>query len=754
IPLLMQKAFVAAEDDRFYDHPGVDYQGIIRASYHLLRTGQKGQGGSTITMQLTRNFFLGFERTYTRKAREIFLALKVEKELSKDEILRLYLNKIYFGQRAYGVGAAAEVYYGTEPSELTLPQIAMIAGLPKAPSKTNPVRDPERALARRNYVLGRMHELEFIDDETYQEARETPISAQLYRPEVALEAAFVGEFVRAEMVNRFGNEAYTRGLRVYTTIRGELQHSADLALRNALLAYDKRHGYRGAEAHVEPAADADDNSLDAILREYLTFGGQRPALVLEVEARKTTVYIGEGERAELDWDAMAWAQPHVNENQLGPEPKTATQILKPGDIIRVAQDENQKWLLSQVPAVSGALVSLDPQNGAIIAMAGGFDFYHSKFNRVTQALRQPGSSFKPFIYSAALQNDFTPASIINDAPVVFDDSRLEDTWRPENYSGKFYGPTRLREALMKSRNLVSIRVLDTIGTDFAIEHIGKFGFDGKRLPNDLSLALGSGSVSPLELAQGYAVFANGGYRVEPYLIERVETAAGELLSKANPERVCNNRCRSSLSTALLQPEDQGDESELTTLVIDPPPRIAQKVIPTANAYQMVSMMQDVIRAGTGHKATELGRKDIAGKTGTTNDLRDAWFSGYNGDVVATAWVGFDRNTPLGAKEVGGVAALPMWIDYMRVALKDRPPSAMKQPEGMVTVRIDPDSGLLSDPSNENAILETFRADRVPTRRAQRFQQLDGIENEGSDGTQQVLTTGGGGGKVEIPEQLF
>jgi penicillin-binding protein 1A len=743
IPEQMKKAFLAAEDDRFFEHPGVDYQGLLRATLHLIRTGEKGQGGSTITMQLARNFFLTRERTYTRKLREIFLALKIEKELTKEEILELYLNKIYLGNRSYGVGAAAEVYYGVAPSLLTLAQIAMIAGLPKAPSAFNPIANPERANVRRNYVLGRMLALGFIAKKDYDTASQAPITASLHSPIVAVDTPYVGEMVRSEMIAKYGNEAYTLGLRVFTTISTELQQAATKALTAGLLAYDRRHGFRGPIGHIElsPGDAANMNTWDAALARERSVNKLRTALVLKVDNRSANVYLGEGQFKTLPWEGLSWAHSFVNENQKGPQPKTAADILRPGDIIYVSVSTEGNWRLAQIPQVTGALVSLDPKDGAILALLGGFDFNLSKFNRATQAKRQPGSNFKPFIYSAALERGFTPASIINDAPVVFNDAALEDTWRPENYSGKFFGPTRLRVALTKSRNLVSIRLLYSIGIDHAVDHVMKFGFEPSQIPNNLSLALGTGLVTPLELASGYAVFANGGYRIYPYFIDRIVTAGDEPLFQADPHVVCEELCQRADSEPertdgiITSPDPVGKNTNGN------PPTPAQRVISATNAYQIVSMMRDVITRGTGRKAKQLGRSDLSGKTGTTNDQRDAWFSGYNSDIVATVWVGFDKLDPLGSRETGAKAALPIWIDYMRVALKDSPEHTLKQPDGMVTVRIDPDTGLLASSENPRAIFETFRAEDVPARAA-----LETSRKSASDDSQS--------NSVASPEHLF
>lgn len=729
IPSSMIKAVLAAEDDRFYVHPGVDWQGLTRAVIYLIRTGEKGPGGSTITMQVARNFFLGSEKTYVRKANEILLALKIENEFTKDEILELYFNKIFLGHRAYGVGAAAQVYYGRSIQELTLAQVAMIAGLPKAPSRFNPIVNPARALARRNYVLGRMRELEFVSEEEYQTALAAPVTARIHGLATEVEAPYVAEMVRSAMEAKFGPQAYTAGFRVFTTIHARLQEAANTALRDTLNQYDKRHGYRGPERRMDGELSAEREQ--EILAQTPSVGGLIPAVVHEVGEQSVVVFTRTFGEVELDWDALSWARPRLDENRRGGEPKTASDILAVGDVVRLKETEEGVWRLAQVPEIEGALVSLDPENGAINALAGGFDFYKSKFNRVTQARRQPGSSFKPFIYSAALEHGYTPATLINDAPVVFDDPGLEAAWRPENYSGKFFGPTRMREALTRSRNLVSIRLLRSIGIDPALEHIQRFGFDGTTLPRDLSLALGSGTVTPLALASGYAVLANGGYLIEPYFIARIEDGDGAVIYEASPLVVCRECEQQELlavaaaaleegaatgeqaDTALeLEAVEDPSANELMERVEDTP-AIAPRVISEQNVWLMNSMLRDVVRRGTGRRAMQLGRKDLAGKTGTTNDQRDAWFSGFNPAAVTTAWTGFDRLQPLGRKETGARAALPMWIEYMRVALEGVPETYLEQPAGLVTVRIDPVTGLRASAADPNAIFETFRRDQVP-----------------------------------------
>lgn len=692
-PQRMIDAFLSAEDANFFTHPGVDVRGLVRAGVQLALTGEKKQGGSTITMQVARNFYLSSQKTYTRKLSEIFLALRIEKELSKEEILELYLNKIYLGHRAYGVGAAAQVYYGKTVDQLDLAQTAMIAGLPKAPSDLNPITNPQRAVERRNYVLGRMLELGRITQAEHDQAASQPVTASRYAPNIEVEAPYVAEMVRADMVGRYGQDAYTGGYTVVTTVTGEAQSAANRAVRDALDAYSERHGYYGPEQKLE-ALPSDDKAREAVLADRPTIGDLRAALVTEVGEKQATIYLGDGESGAIEWDQMKWAQPFIDTDRRGPAPKKPADVVAVGDIVRVKAvtvKDNTVWRLSQVPRVSGGLVALDPNSGAIKALVGGYDFYASKFNRVTQAKRQPGSGFKAFIYSAALENGFTPATLINDAPVVFEDPSLEGAWRPENYSGKFFGPTRLREALTKSRNLVSIRLLRSIGIEAALQHIAKFGFDPAELPHNLSLALGSADVTPLQMAKGYAVLANGGFRVEPYFIERIDQDGAGTVFEEHPITVCKD-C------------DPAAEDASTH---------APRVLDERNRYLMYSMMQDVIRRGTATKARALGRKDLAGKTGTTNDQRDAWFNGFNQRLVANAWVGFDDNSKLGRGEVGGRAALPAWIDFMQVALKDIPDTEPEVPADIVTVRIDPRTGTRASASTDDAIFEVFRTENAP-----------------------------------------
>lgn len=747
IPDELEHAILAAEDDRFYEHPGVDWMGIARAAYYLVTTGSKSHGGgSTITMQVARNFFLSFEQTYTRKIREIFLALKIEQELDKDEILELYLNKIYLGNRAYGVGAAAEIYYGKSIDQLTLAQMAMIATLPKAPSRYNPLADPERALERRAYVLSRMRELGYINNAAFETAMMEPVTAEYHGSVTEVDAPYVAELARADLVQRVGEEAaYTTGYRVVTTLDSRLQVAANDAMRLALQEYDQRYGYRGPVRQL----DADileemlaDGHVRELLAEVPRAGQLQVAVVIDVEddlARALHPELGE---IELPMAGLAWAAPTLPGRNTGKVPEHPSDVLAAGDVIYVLPDAESGWRLAQVPEVQGALVSLDPQDGAVVAMVGGYDFYLSKYNRAVQAHRQPGSSFKPFVYSAALANGFTPATIVNDAPVVFADDQLEDVWRPENDSGRFYGPTRLREALVRSRNLVSIRVMQTMGISTAINYISNtFGFDRDRLPRDLSLALGSGAYSPLEMASAYAVLANGGYRIEPYYIEEIFGPDGASVYRADPAVVCQE-CEAREQEEAMQaalPEETAAESEVeisepaelaalddavvealpltdefvTDLLELQPPRRAERVQAAPVNFLITDMMRDVVRRGTGVRAMALGRSDIAGKTGTTNEYRDAWFSGFNPKIVTTVWVGFDDFSTLGRGEYGGRAALPGWIDFMRVALDGTPEITPERPPGLVTVRIDPQTGLLAGAGQSDAIFETFVEGTLP-----------------------------------------
>ena len=742
VPLRMKQAFLAAEDDRFYEHPGVDWIAIVRAALVLFQSGDKRQGGSTITMQVARNFFLSPEKTYERKLKEIVLALKIERELSKDQILELYLNKIFLGHRAYGVGAAAQVYYGKELTDLSLAQLAMIAGLPKAPSRTNPVSSPDAARDRRHYVLSRMLKLGFISEAEFAVADEQAITASVHGQITETSAQYVAEMVRAFMQEKYPDDLYTAGYQVYTTIESRLQSAANTALQRALINFSRRHGYRGPEAHIE-IEDQSDVQITSALDSYAALGSLKPAVIVELAEKSATALTGGGEKVQLPWEGLSWARPHKAQDSTGPQPKSSADILTVGDIVRIdwvaplGADEIKKdssaaarsgyWRLAEIPEVEGALVSLKSHNGAIQSLVGGFDFNKNKFNRVTQAQRQPGSNFKPIVYSAALEHGFTAASFINDAPIVFEAPGLEEAaWRPENYSGKYFGPTRLRVALTKSRNLVSIRLLRAIGIDNAIEHATKFGIDPDSVPRNLSLSLGSGEITPLEIVNAYAVLSNGGYLVEPFLVERITDKFGEEIYAANPPTVCT-QCPDAAKdrqAGLVEEQPSDVDFVLPSLAddnsLDEPteqgPNLAPRTLRADNAWVISSILRDVITSGTGRRALSLNRKDIAGKTGTTNDQKDAWFSGFNASIVTTAWVGFDNSISLGRRETGARAALPMWIDYMREALKDSPEVIPEKPPGLITVKIDPSTGALTNANNKNAIYESFREGQQPQRR--------------------------------------
>ncbi|RUM52332.1 MAG: peptidase [Marinomonas sp.] len=711
IPKDLENAVLAAEDSNFYHHPGVDIMGLLRAAYQLVTSGEIQSGGSTITMQVARNYFLSFEQTFMRKFTEIFISLKMEQELSKHEILELYMNKIYLGKRAYGFDAAAQVYYGKHLSELSLAQYAMIAGLPKAPSRYNPVANPSRALIRRNWILQRMLTLGMIDKTSYQNAVEAPVTAKNYGIQADVEANYVAEMVRHELYQTYGEKLYTEGLVVYTTIDSKRQKDANQAVYNGVLAYDERHGYRGTLDTRTDLINAALEEQQAAFSEFDNIPNWTLALVLSTEDEQATVRLQDGSAVDLPFAAMSWAAPYLNENAHGAKPKVVSDVMVPGDIIQLRPDDETTWRLAQTPAVQSALISLDSRDGAIESLVGGFNFFANKFNRVTQSKRQPGSNFKPFIYSSALANGYTAASVINDAPVVFHDSNLASAWRPTNDGGKFYGPTRLRQALYRSQNVVSVRLLDEMGVRPTLDFIKRFGFDPNELPHNLSLSLGSANLSPLQIASGYTVFSNGGFRVQPYLIDHIEDRSGETVFQAEPMTVCKD-C-TLLEGIDIDSPTKGLFDRKQGIVELP---VAPRVLDAEVNYIMYDIMRDVIRYGTGRRARVLERDDIAGKTGTTNDGRDAWFSGFNGDVVTTVWTGFDDMSPLGRGEWGGSASLPTWINYMRPTLADTAPSYVEKPSSLVTVRIDPTTGERAYPGQKNAIFELFRQDHIPARR--------------------------------------
>jgi len=727
VPKVLTDAILASEDDAFRSHPGVSVKGLARAAVNLIKTGEKGQGGSTITMQVARNFFLSREKTYSRKLNEIFLALRIERELSKDDILELYMNKIYLGNRSYGFAAAAKVYYGKPIQDINLAEAAMLAGLPKAPSRYNPIINPERALLRRNYVLRRLNELGWISQAEYDETIDAPVTASLHFSRPDAEAHYVGEMARARIKELYGDRWSTAGLNVYTTLVGKQQRAANKALRGALYAYEKRHGYTGPIGKLDPELWDDPEALSEALGEFSTYGELLPAVALSVTDVDAIVRTADGTNHQLSFEEdIAWARERIAIDKLGDELTTAGEVLQLGDVIYLWSDQNGNVTMVQEPQVEGALVAMDASSGRIQALVGGFDFRRSKFNRVTQAKRQPGSTFKPFIYSAALEQGDTAATIYNDAPVVFHDDALEGEWRPQNYSGRFYGPTRLREALVKSLNLVSIRVLREIGVESAVDHAKRFGFAESSMPPDLSLALGSATVTPLEITTGFSVFANSGYLVEPYFIDRIEDSKGVLVYHAPDVVLCDtcdveqiNPLAKEVGAQTHNATDSVSESDNADANSDDilHPQIitsvdAPRVIDQRNAYIMRSMLQEVTTRGTGRKAAELGRSDLGGKTGTTNNQLDAWFAGFGANMVATAWVGSDGLTPLGRLEAGGRVALPMWMDFMAESLPDYPLASPQEPDGIKTVRIDRSTGEAVSGA-DSSILEMFFSENAP-----------------------------------------
>ena len=773
VPERLKQAFLAAEDADFYTHRGIDVGGIFRAMWLVITTGSKHvAGGSTITQQVARNFFLSPEVSYTRKLSEIFLAFRIESALTKDEIFELYLNKIFLGHRSYGVSAAAEFYYGKSLADLTIPEAAMLASLPKFPSTGNPISNPQRAIERRNYVLGRMLENRFIDQAAYEEAVKSPDLAYPHEPPVEVDAPYFAEMVRIEAMEKLGNNALTDGYVVKTTLDSMQQEAANKALRTDLLTYDMRHGYRGAEAHADLAAN-DKAEWDKALLDYRSLAGLTPCIVTCVYASSASVYLFDGQTVSLDLSAVEWARPHIDEDRRGATPKHVDDVLKRGDIIRLVKNDkadidaavkNDKgdkaakpdkpektegskapWLLTQIPAAEAAFVALDPEDGAIQTLVGGFSFQRSKFNRVTQSNRSPGSGFKPFLYSAAFEHGFTPASVVNDAPLVFPDpSKPNGLWMPKNDDDTFQGPIRLREALVKSVNLVSVRVLDAIGVHYAREYITRFGFSPDQIPESLSMELGTASVSPLTMAGGFAVFANGGYLVDPYFVREIDDRDGKVVYQADPARACAScagrgvadaapPAKSETGSSPLNPIGSAKAGPTPAAAASGQPHLAPRVIDVRNAYLVSSLMRDVVRRGTGAAAMVLKRNDLAGKTGSTNDHRDAWFTGFNARLVASCWVGFDDFGSLGRGEFGAKAALPIWIDFMRLALKDVPEQPFDMPPGISKVRIDPSTGALASAADSGAILEVLKSEDVARLAAQPPQeQQNGEQREAYD----------------------
>ena len=672
VPELLKKAILAAEDERFYQHSGVDYLGVVRAAYQNLLYGGRRQGASTITMQVARNFFLSSEKTITRKLYEALLAFKIESNLSKDQILELYVNQIYLGQRAYGFAAAAQIYFGKSLQALTVGEAAMLAGLPKAPSLYNPVANPQRARQRQQYVLRRMRELGQLSEAQYAEALKTPILAHREVAEYAVHAEYVAEMVRQAVYEQYPEDAYTKGFRIYTTIRRADQEVAYESLRKGLLEYDRRHGYRGPEGFAALAPDADEDDYEEALAEHADSEELLAALVLSAAPGEVKAVLRSGESISVSGEGLRFAARAIDDKA------SPGRRLRRGSIIRVQRDERRRWQITQLPEAESAFIAIDPEDGAVRALVGGFDFNRSKFNHAVQAWRQPGSSFKPFIYSAALEKGFTPATVIDDEPLVVEaEVTGSQRWEPRNYDGKYEGPMHLRTALAKSKNMVSIRIVQAIGPKYAQDYAMRFGFDADKNPPYLTLALGAGSVTLWQMARAYAVFANGGFLIQPYTIQKIVDDRGNALGVANPLH-------------------SGEES---LRVIDP-----------RNAFIMDNMLQDVTRYGTAARAAKLGRKDLAGKTGTTNDFVDAWFCGYQPSLVAIAWVGFDQPKNLGKNETGGLAALPIWIGFMEKALKGVPEMPRTMPGGVVTVATDGDRGT---PGEGKATPEFFYRENSP-----------------------------------------
>jgi len=756
VPDRLKHAVLSAEDADFYSHPGVDWHGIARAGWHVIITGgDKGSGGSTITQQVARNFFLSPEKLYTRKLTEIFIALQIEHELTKDQILELYLNKMFLGHRSYGVAAAAEYYYGKTLDQLTVAECALIASTFQLPSAVNPINNPKRAIARRNWVLGEMRRHDFITKAVYEQSVAEPNHAYAHEQPVEVDAAYLAEMVRRQVIDRLGNDALTEGYVVRTTIQSRRQQDAVEAVRDGLIAYDRRHGWRGPEAHKDLAADASEDNFDDLLSSYSNISGMQPGLVTASDATQATVYLATHETVKLGLDAVRWARKHISDNRVGATPGSVDAVLKRGDIIRLSRDEKGDWQLAQIPAAQAGLTSIRPEDGSIQALVGGFNFSRSKFNRAVMAARQPGSSFKPYLYIASFNRGFTPASIINDAPIALPDpSRPNGLWTPGNDDGKYSGPMRLREALVQSKNLVSVRLLDAVGVRFVREYATRFGFSPDALPNNLSLALGTASMSPMSMARGYSVFANGGYLITPYFISEIDDRYGKPIYIANPARACRD-CQERLldtkpagpppadmtSTPANQvanagttnvPAESASVDGVGEAVLpadahgagEHPPVLAPRVLDPRNDFLITSMMKDVILRGTGSAARALDRADLAGKTGSTNDHRDAWFVGFNGDLSTAVWVGFDNYDSLGRGEFGSKAALPIWMEYMGAALKGLPLNSMSMPPGISTILVNRDSGLPTTADDPNSVNEMFKVEDVDHLRAKAAQQKE------------------------------
>jgi len=757
VPDTFIKAVMAAEDKNFFEHSGVDIKALMRAVKLMIQNKGSihGGGGSTITMQLTRALFLNKDRKFKRKFKEIILTVQLEQELSKQEILELYFNEIYLGKRAYGIQAAANIYYDKDIDELTLAQLAMIAGLPKAPAANNPVNNPEKAIVRRNWILSRMLKLHFISEQQYNEGINEPISAKDYGQSRKIQAPFVAEMIRQELYQQYGASIYTDGYKAYASIDSELQQYANKAVYQGIHSYNERHGYRGVISNindqrlfdinqqilqkeqsqeerinqVKELVNAKQIDFDTLAQETPTFGSLKPAVIIVVNDKDGTALalMGEQEIVSFNKNQILWAAKYIDRDTKGKRPTKISEVLQTGDIVYLRQLESKEWRLAQKTEVQSAFVALNPNDGSILALVGGYNYYENKYNRVIQGGRQAGSSLKPFLYASALEHGYTAASMINDAPVVFNDTTLEEAWRPENSGGQFYGPTRFRKALYRSRNLVSIRILRKIGIRNTIDYLERFGFNNTQLPKDLSLSLGSASLSPLQIATGFSTFANGGHRIYPYYLSRLENTEGEILFQATPAVACIeclNRTMSIPSNKALSEIDETlnisekNISEINTSKTNTDTKQitytqAEQIIEPRVNYIMDSILGDVIKRGTGRKALALKRQDIRGKTGTTNDQVDAWFTGYNNNIVASVWVGFDTPKTLGRGEYGAVAALPIWLNFMQKALKNTQQTQLARPDKLVTVKINSETGEAAKPSEENAIFEIFREENAP-----------------------------------------
>lgn len=686
IPKPLIHAVLATEDQRYFQHSGVDLPGLGRAAVQLALTGRKLQGGSTITMQVARSFYLSRHKTFGRKLREILLAIKIEHKLKKEKILELYLNKVFLGNRAYGVEAAAEIYYGKHLNELSIDQFAMLAGLPKAPSTLNPLANATAALKRRNHVLMRMRDEGYISEATYLNAIKAPLNASHHDLQTEIKAPYVAELIRSQLEQMYGDSIYTDGFKVYSTVDSHLQLNANAAVRDKLLAYDQRHGYRGPTENWGNPSIENMEKWEEKLKKIPVINSLEPAVVIEVAAKNITVLRSTGNMTVIPWAGLAWARKQVSADYLGPLPHSASQVVKIGDFIRITPMAGSTYRLAQIPKAEAGLVAINPQNGAILAMVGGFDYQTSKFNRITNAQRQPGSSFKPFVYSAALEKGYTLSTIINDAPIVIENPTDNSLWRPQNDTHKFYGPTRLRVGLMQSRNVVSIRLLAMMGIPYTLNYVEKFGFSKTQLPAGLSLALGTAMVTPLQMAQAYAIFANGGLKVVPFIIDSINNSQDQPIYQAKPLVACLSNCDNNNAAA-------------------------PRAISVQNSYLMSSTLRDVIQHGTATLAKKLGRNDLAGKTGTTQNQVDAWFVGYNSDLVALAWMGFDH--PQSLHEFGAQAALPMWMQFIQNALKGKPEHILEQPSGIVSIRVNPVTGARASSVDPNAMFEFFMLPHVP-----------------------------------------